>query len=220
MVGNAKAIAAFVCSLVIVVGFLPLAAGDDHIILKGSKGPRMSEKTWNYTAPENGTYSWKIENFELKWLEILIYDDSSGTPAEIFKERIMFRALNAYPIGIVYTSPAVLDKGHLYEVMAIPNGQKGTYAVITDPLGPNQAPVASFTLIVDRLTVHANASSSYDADGMIQAYLWDWGDGTGTEGVTSAHLYDDWGTYTLKLTVIDNVGCVCEASQQITILST
>ncbi len=216
MVAKATMIVALVCSVLVVVGFLPVAAGDEHIILKGTKGPRMSEKTWNFTAPANGTYSWKVENFELKWLEFLIYDNTSGTPVELFKERLRFSALDAFPIGIIYTSPVVLVAERLYEITSIPNGQKGTYAIVTDPTGPNQPPVASFSLIVDRLTVHANASSSYDSDGVIESFIWSWGDGTETAGITSAHMYANWGSYTIKLTVFDNMGYSSEAYQHVT----
>lgn len=80
---------------------------------------------------------------------------------------------------------------------------------------PNQAPVASFTfspsnpLIYD--TVTFNASASYDPDGSIISYTWDFGDGnvtTVTDPIIT-HVYttaESTVNYTVMLTVTDNEG--------------
>ena len=80
---------------------------------------------------------------------------------------------------------------------------------------PNQAPVASFTfspsnpLIYD--TVTFDASASYDLDGSIVSYKWDFGDGNITT-VTNpiiTHVYTTAAStvnYTVTLTVTDNEG--------------
>jgi PKD repeat protein len=64
-----------------------------------------------------------------------------------------------------------------------------------------------------------DASNSYDADGWIESYLWDFGDGNITTGVTSTHFYSDNGVYPVTLTVIDNNGEVNTTSQSITIVN-
>jgi len=80
---------------------------------------------------------------------------------------------------------------------------------------PNQAPVASFTfspsnpLIYDIVTF--DASASYDPDGSIVSYKWDFGDGNITT-VTNpiiTHIYTiatSTVNYTVTLTVTDNEG--------------
>ena len=41
---------------------------------------------------------------------------------------------------------------------------------------------------------------------IITDYLWQFGDGTNGTGVMVNHIYPDYGTYTVSLTVIDNEG--------------
>ena len=69
-------------------------------------------------------------------------------------------------------------------------------------------PVASFTATPNPTTVGAtvtfNASASYDPDGTIRSYRWDFGDLTFGTGEVAPHFYGAAGTYTVTLTVTDN----------------
>ena len=71
-------------------------------------------------------------------------------------------------------------------------------------------PIASFTASTTSgnvpLTVTFNASQSYDPDGTIVSYYWDFGDGTNASGEVVNHTYTSAGTYTVVLTVTDNDG--------------
>lgn len=73
----------------------------------------------------------------------------------------------------------------------------------------NQPPVANAgpdqTIYVGDV-VTFNGSASYDPDGTIVSYNWDFGDGTTGTGVTVSHTYAATGTYTVTLTVTDNDG--------------
>ncbi|XRO75743.1 PKD domain-containing protein [Methanocaldococcus sp. 28A] len=72
----------------------------------------------------------------------------------------------------------------------------------------NYPPIAKFNFTVNGLNVTFDASSSYDIDGEIVEYIWDFGDGssiTTTNPITS-HKYAKSGIYTVKLTVVDNNG--------------
>jgi hypothetical protein len=51
-----------------------------------------------------------------------------------------------------------------------------------------------------------NGSLSYDLDGWIISYRWDFGDGTNASGSIVAHAYENLGTYPVILTVTDNNG--------------
>jgi parallel beta-helix repeat protein len=51
-----------------------------------------------------------------------------------------------------------------------------------------------------------NASSSFDLDGNITEYMWEFGDGTKDYGIRSSHVYSSIGNYSVSLTVTDDEG--------------
>jgi PKD repeat protein len=56
------------------------------------------------------------------------------------------------------------------------------------------------------LQVSFDASGSYDPDGTISSYAWDFGDGGVGSGITATHTYVTPGTYDATLTATDNLG--------------
>ncbi|MFQ6116662.1 MAG: FG-GAP-like repeat-containing protein [Candidatus Bipolaricaulia bacterium] len=56
------------------------------------------------------------------------------------------------------------------------------------------------------LTVNFDGTGSYDPDGAITAYKWDFGDGTAATGSRVSHIYSGAGFYLVSLTVKDNSG--------------
>ncbi len=107
------------------------------------------------------------------------------------------------PDGALYYSTLV---GGLYKVQANGTG--------------NLAPTASFTATptggAPPLLVNVNASASYDSDGSIASYSWDWGDASPLgSGIAASHTYAAQGSYTLQLTVTDNQGAIGTSSQGI-----
>ena len=80
-------------------------------------------------------------------------------------------------------------------------------------------PVASFTAYptegIPPLEVNFDASASYDLDGSITTYEWDFGDGSTDSGITVTHTYQNRGNYTAKLTVTDNDEQSASNSQEI-----
>lgn len=53
-----------------------------------------------------------------------------------------------------------------------------------------------------------NGSASYDPDGYLTAWNWDFGDGTTGNGEVTMHLYETLGLFTVTLTVIDEKGAI------------
>jgi PKD repeat protein len=88
----------------------------------------------------------------------------------------------------------------------------------------SRRPVASFTYSpLDPYvgeTVTFNASASYDPDGTIVSYIWDFGDDSSGEGNITTHLYAAGGAYTVTLTVIDNESLSSNSTTEITVSRT
>jgi YVTN family beta-propeller protein len=90
-----------------------------------------------------------------------------------------------------------------------------TVATGVNPRGiallPDQGPVAVFAAGVAPAgsPTGFDGSASSDPDGSVARYDWNFGDGTvaANAGPTPTHSYTAGGTYTVTLTVADNVGC-------------
>ena len=88
----------------------------------------------------------------------------------------------------------------------------------------NNPPTAAFTelpetaYVTDPITF--DATESYDSDGTIVSYLWNFGDGTTATGVTATHTYANSGAYTVTLTVTDDDGATDSATATKTIMNT
>jgi len=90
----------------------------------------------------------------------------------------------------------------------------------------NQQPVARFAASVltglSPLAVDFDAETSYDPDGTIASYAWDFGDGATATGVTTSHTFTATTaqTYTVTLTVTDDDGATASGYQSIEVLVT
>ncbi|MBU1046071.1 PKD domain-containing protein [Patescibacteria group bacterium] len=87
----------------------------------------------------------------------------------------------------------------------------------------NREPVASFSwspiLPFAATNVSFDGSSSYDEDGSIASYSWDFGDGRTSSGVTVIHAFPDDGNYSVTLTVTDDRGAVGCETKTITVFN-
>jgi len=85
-----------------------------------------------------------------------------------------------------------------------------TVNVTVNPV--NRAPVASFTYVCTALTCDFDASGSYDPDGSIRYYDWDFGGGSIGSGVNVSHVYGQAGSYQVTLMVTDDGGMTSETT--------
>lgn len=85
----------------------------------------------------------------------------------------------------------------------------------------NQPPTASFTVSPSTAQPGAflffDASASFDPDGTIVSYAWDFGDGMSASGTTTYHQFSSAGNYTVTLTVRDDDGASGTTTRQVSI---
>jgi PKD domain len=112
-----------------------------------------------------------------------------------------------YPSGSVFSASHSWSLTGNYEIRAKVKGIGGE-SNWSEPhiisISHNKPPVADFTYTVDELTVVFNATSSFDPDGTITTWLWDFGDGIHGPGELFTHTYSASGTYNVTLTVKDD----------------
>ncbi len=83
----------------------------------------------------------------------------------------------------------------------------------------NTAPTASFTSTATALVADLDGRGSFDADGTVSSWSWDFGDGTSGTGATTQHGYAEPGTYPVTLTVTDDDGATGSTTRSVTVTS-
>jgi parallel beta-helix repeat protein len=83
-------------------------------------------------------------------------------------------------------------------------GNKDYYPLMH--LWGEQRPVSNYTLFEEYGGYVFNASLSYDRDGEVVFYEWDFDDGTTNNGIVVSHAYNDSGEYDVTLTITDDEG--------------
>ena len=113
----------------------------------------------------------------------------------------------------------------------------GTYNItltVTDNLGSQASATATATITNQPPVAHPggpysgmagqavqfNGNGSFDPDGSITSYAWNFGDNTSGSGLSPTHSYSSAGTYTVTLTVTDNLGSQASATTSATITNT
>ena len=83
-------------------------------------------------------------------------------------------------------------------------GNKDYYPLMY-PWG-EQRPVANYSYFEEYGGYVFNGSNSYDRDGEVISYEWDFGDGTTDNGIVVSHAFNDSGEYDVILTITDDEG--------------
>ncbi|KYK29235.1 hypothetical protein AYK20_05985 [Thermoplasmatales archaeon SG8-52-1] len=81
----------------------------------------------------------------------------------------------------------------------------------------NDPPVSIYVYSIDDLTVSFDGSESYDIDGTIVDYTYDFGDGIKQSGMILDYTYSSYGTYNVILTVTDDDDDAGSKSEYITL---
>jgi len=117
------------------------------------------------------------------------------------------------------TSPDATDAPPSYPLLDVHDDVvfKPSLAGAGDPGGgdANVPPTASFSFSCTDLACAFDGTGSSDSDGSIASYDWDFGDGSTGSGVKASHTFGSGGTYTVTLTVTDDVGDIGMATQDV-----
>jgi PKD repeat protein len=88
-------------------------------------------------------------------------------------------------------------------------GKKDEYDTFCEIIEPNIPPIVQINgPYSSRINseVQFNSSGSFDPDGDVMEYLWDFGDGTSSVEVNPLHFYSISGEFTVSLTLTDEAG--------------
>jgi PKD repeat protein len=122
------------------------------------------------------------------------------------------------PHGSGATASHTYAAGNTYTVVLTVTDDDDATDQDSQNVNVNESPVASFTFSCTDLSCDLNATASYDPDGTIVAYDWDYGDGSPHgSGATASHTYADGGTWTVVLTVTDDDDATDIDTQDITL---
>jgi PKD repeat protein len=93
----------------------------------------------------------------------------------------------------------------------------GSLSGLAGPIAPAAVAQASTTSGFAPLTVGFTGSNSYDLDGSIVSYNWNFGDGATSSLANPSHIYETAGNYSVLLTVTDNTGLTGTANINISV---
>ena len=127
--------------------------------------------------------------------------------------------------GTSVNSTHAYTAGGLYAVTLVVNDGKADSVPSTttaDIIEVNDPPVADAgsdqNVVVDKI-VTFDGSKSYDIDGTITDYAWEFGDESTGTGMTTTHTYGTAGTYSAVLTVTDNDGLTSTDTAIVTVVT-
>jgi PKD repeat protein len=101
-------------------------------------------------------------------------------------------------------------------------GKQGSSSQTIEVIQANAPPSAQFGFSpgtgIFPVEIAFDGSGSRDSDGSIVQYSWDFGDGGRGSGRVVRHIYNNWGTFSVALTVRDDRGAAANSVRDIEIL--
>ncbi|MCF6270143.1 MAG: PKD domain-containing protein [Melioribacteraceae bacterium] len=140
------------------------------------------------------SYDISKEKISVKWIF------PNGVVKDGFREEVRFQTAGKYPIILAIKDNSNSVESGIYEEFDIIINEIPT-AIAGDDIHrvPNKK-------------VYFNGSLSYDHDGKIKTYEWDFGDGSSGNGKKTSHIYSEPGIYNVKLKVTDNYDGICNSN--------
>ncbi|UCG67931.1 MAG: PKD domain-containing protein [Thermoplasmata archaeon] len=101
------------------------------------------------------------------------------------------------------------ENGGNYTVILIITDDENKKAVQAITIHVNELPIPDINISLPAYIheeVYFKANNSFDPDGFITDYYWDFGDGSNETGMSVSHVYDEKKPFTVTLTLTDNDG--------------
>jgi len=122
----------------------------------------------------------------------------------------------------VIVSHSYLEDSDYVVTLTVTDDRASTSTTTASKTILNRPPAAMFTESAETVyggeLITFNATASFDPDGTIASYYWDFGDGTNKTGPVANHIYFSSGDFTVTLTVADNDGAFSSAESTKTVL--
>lgn len=173
-------------------------------VLSYAGGPWSFDGT---AQPTNGTFCLDLTDLAATTSGVVrlflgVADDAAGSPATLIDWRLLDVAHNRQIPADDLNQVVDAAQGYFGLAYDLNHGTRPPLALgIANP-GGGSIP----------LTVSFDGSASYDPDGTIAGYTWDFGDGTFGSGATCSHTYTTVGQFTPRLSVVDDAGASAAAA--------
>jgi PKD repeat protein len=138
-------------------------------------------------------------------------DESTHDEGEIARWRWYFGDGNtSTEQSPTYTYP----QSGVFDVTLVVADEFDLEMATTNQVTANLAPVAAFDVRHDGLTLEF-LDTSYDSDGEIVSWSWDFGDGSTSAEQNPVHTYEEPGIYSVSLMVTDDIGASATATTEL-----
>jgi PKD repeat protein len=170
--------------------------------IPGESSPAAPSKDVNVRAPREGPYRVQIVGKAAGQLQLDFIDEISSSS------------------GVEQDTVLSIDEPIAAgEVQKFEMGYSGNNPATAEAVGSfsPEARAGNDTNGLTGVAVPFSGEASFDYDGTISEYSWDFGDGASALGATPTHAYSQPGTYTAELTVTDDAGRTATDTLQVTI---
>lgn len=220
-------------------GYISIDVNDGSVVVQGTGGggyiPPMGEDMGGNTAPEA-----PVKPSGPTFVEMGVEYVYTSSAVDVDGDQIRFRFDwddgNFSGWSEFVASNTSVSMSHswasisTFEVRVMAQDENGLNSSWSIPLNvivsqvslEGEPPVADISVpsnLSANQTIVFGASGSYDEDGVIISFHWDFGDGENGSGISPSHIYENPGEYTVTLVVTDNNGNTYSKSIIVTVVS-
>ncbi len=189
---------------------------DAYAALQWTPGPVDNPPAINIISPTDG-----ITVSGIVAITADAADDVGIGRVDFYYDSTLIETDVTSPYSIDWDTTTVDDSAYTITATAVDTASQASsdsISVIVDNI--NDPPVANAGPDKDTTVgqaVNFDGSGSFDPDGSIVSYEWDFGDSFTDTGDSTSHTYSTAGTYTVTLTITDNGGAINQDTATVTV---